>query len=204
MTIEIEYNQLITFNDYITEVITAAKKVDDTVLSVVEETLLRAYNNSYNVYVVGNGGSASLSQHFSCDHSKGLRYDTKLKAHAISLASNISLMTAISNDFSYDEVFSKQIEYTNDPKAVLIAISASGNSPNIIRALEEAKKREWSTIAFVGFNGGKILKENLADSIVHVPCENYGMVEDIHQMIMHYVSQKFRRVYDSGTHILKL
>ena len=156
--------------------------------------LLDAYLNKIPVYVIGNGGSASLSQHFSCDHTKGVCHDTEIKSNVISLASNIALMTAIANDYSYDEVFSKQIEYENNigSQHLLVAISASGNSPNIIKALETAGSFDWSTISFVGFDGGRILKDNLSNITIHVPVNNYGMVEDIHQMLMHSISQRIR------------
>ena len=142
------------------------------------------------VYVIGNGGSASLSQHFACDHTKAVHADTYPinKPNVISLASNIALMTAIANDYSYEEVFSKQLEYAKNThkKAVLVAISASGNSPNIVKAIETVRPA-WSVLTMTGFDGGKI--KNMGSTNLHIPSHNYGVVEDCHQILMHSIAQ---------------
>ena len=105
----------------------------------------------------------------------------------------MSLMTAIANDMSYEDVFSKQIEWYQAEQAIVRAISSSGSSPNITKALRAARDKNYGTIAFVGFDGGKILADNLADYIIHVNVNNYGVVEDCHQILMHYLAQDIRK-----------
>lgn len=158
-----------------------------------------SYNRAYNVladcglfgnriFVCGNGGSASIAEHFSCDHSKGVRSVTKLRPNVVSLASNMATITAIGNDLGYEKIFSKQLEFSNAAKGdVLVVVSSSGNSPNILTALERANDSGMVSIAFVGFDGGKAAQ--LADIVLHVNSFNYGVVEDCHQVLMHSLSQ---------------
>jgi D-sedoheptulose 7-phosphate isomerase/D-glycero-D-manno-heptose 1,7-bisphosphate phosphatase len=154
------------------------------------------------IFVCGNGGSASIAEHFSCDHSKGVRMDAKsLRPNVVSLASNMATITAIGNDLGYDKIFSKQLEFSNASQDdILIVVSSSGNSPNIIRALEQAHECDLFTIALVGFDGGKA--GQMANVTVHVNSDNYGVVEDCHQIIMHSWAQALR--VSAATDHLKL
>lgn len=170
----------------------ALETVDNDILKDVLYELIRAMKYNTKIYTFGNGGSASIADHWSCDHSKGVRQDASLSPRVDCLSNNMSLITAIANDISYDEIFSKQIEMSDDISSVAIAISSSGSSKNIIRGLEAARNKGWVTIAFVGFDGGTILKQDLADYIIHVPYNNYGIVEDTHQIIMHALAQEIR------------
>ena len=142
------------------------------------------------IFICGNGGSASISNHFVCDHQKGSSMGTKLMPGIISLSSNIEIITAISNDISYDHIFSYQLERLAKPGDGLITISSSGNSKNIILAIECAKNKKLTTISLNGFNGGKANK--ISQISLNVPSRNYGVVEDIHQSIMHILSQSLR------------
>lgn len=168
----------------------ALLSVDNNQIIAATETLRKAYLTNKNVFVCGNGGSAAISDHFHCDHSKGVCYDTGLKPKIQSLSSNISTVTAIANDFSYDEIFAYQLQMKAFPGDVLVTVSSSGNSPNIIRAIEEAKKLNMIVIALSGFNGGESAK--LADIVLHVKEDNYGIVEDAHQSLMHVMAQFIR------------
>lgn len=171
-----------------------------------EESYHRAYSLladcglfGSRIFVCGNGGSASIAEHFSCDHSKGVRSVTKLRPNVVSLASNMATITAIGNDLGYEKIFSKQLEFSNASKDdILVAISSSGNSPNIISALERANDSGMVSIAFVGFDGGKAAQ--LADIVLHVNSFNYGVVEDCHQILMHSLSQALQ-VKDSTDHL---
>lgn len=165
--------------------------VDTTQLDQICDTLESAYSCGSTVFVCGNGGSAAISDHFTCDHQKGVHYDTGLLPQVHSLASNMSLITAIANDIGYEDVFSYQLESVANEGDVLVAISASGNSPNIIKAIKQAKSMGVKTIAFCGFTGGII--RDLSDMYVHVNSNNYGVVEDAHQSIMHIVAQTIRK-----------
>lgn len=182
------------FFNYIKQVNDAASFIDETQVEKAYKFLLNCYRFNNQIFVIGNGGSASLSQHFSCDHTKGICHDTPMKTNVVSLAANMALITAIANDYDYEQIFSKQVEYSHreGEVQVLVAISASGNSPNIINAINKAYDLGWLVLAFVGFDGGKIVKDQLTDYVVHVPSHNYGVVEDVHQMIMHSISQKIR------------
>jgi phosphoheptose isomerase len=108
-----------------------------------------------------------------------------------SLVANIEIATAIANDLSYGRLFSFQLESYGSPDDVLVAISSSGNSDNIVGALECAKRKGMTTIAMVGFSGGKA--KELADIVLHVDNRNYGVVEDVHQSLMHVLAQYIRQ-----------
>lgn len=190
------------FNFYREKLNAALESVDLSELNNVYDILEKYAQEGAPVLVCGNGGSAAISEHLSCDHTKGIACDTHLNPFVISLPSNISLTTAIANDIGYDEIFSKQIEWFSG-KAALLVISSSGNSPNIVKALKTARWKNMPTIAMVGFDGGVVLKEKLADHIIHVDCNNYGVVEDCHQIVMHSLAQRMR-ISHSKVNDLKL
>lgn len=168
----------------------AVLTVDKDQLTAAADALRKAYLFNKNVFVCGNGGSAAISQHFLCDHSKGVCYDTGMLPKVTSLSDNVPLITAIANDFSFEEVYSYQLEMKGIPGDLLVVISSSGNSPNIIKVLEAAKEKKIQTLAMVGFDGGQAAK--LADIVLHVQEDNYGIVEDAHQMLMHVLAQFIR------------
>lgn len=181
------------FKDYVTQLIDGLVTVNANSLDNVCDELVSAYSNGDNVFVCGNGGSAAISDHFTCDHSKGVHNDTGMLPQVFSLASNMSLVTAIANDIGYDEVFSYQLRMAAKEGDVLIAISSSGNSPNIVNVIETANKKGLITIAIVGFDGGVAAKT--ARHTIHVNSNNYGVVEDAHQAIMHILAQTIRLSY---------
>lgn len=139
------------------------------------------------VWIAGNGGSASIADHTVCDCSKGTHVEGHAPFRTISLASNIAMLTALGNDISYDDVFSEQLKYYLKDEDALLVVSSSGNSPNVVKAVERANAAGVPTIAFVGFKGGK-LKE-IAQHVVHIEVENYGIVEDTHQSLIHALTQ---------------
>ena len=150
--------------------------------------LNKAYKNkNCKVMVCGNGGSAALANHFACDHQKILYETKKLKPFLVSLSANSALMTAISNDSKYDDIFSDQIKQIGKKKDILITISSSGSSKNIINAIKVAKKMSIATISLTGFKGG--LSKKLSKYNVHINSQNYGIVESLHHTIMNIISQ---------------
>ena len=191
-------------NNYAQQLQEALSKINHDQIIEATKLLYWAALNNFPVYVFGNGGSASLSEHFSCDHTKGVRYNTGLRPNIISLSSNIPMITAIANDISYDEIFSVQLESFHSYGAVAIGISASGNSRNVCRGLQKAQTKGYQTLAFVGFDGGHIMEYNDAKSFVYVPSNNYGIVEDCHQIIMHSISQFFRTTFNNNKNELRL
>ena len=166
------------------------ESVDRGALKNVSRELAEVYRLRRTVWVCGNGGSAAISDHFSCDHLKGVSTNTALRPRVLSLSSNASLLTAIGNDLSFDRIFEYQLASLAQPGDVLIAVSSSGNSPNIIRAVNVAKSLGLRTIGFVGFDGGELSK--IADHALHVKIANYGVVEDVHQSLMHVLAQFIR------------
>lgn len=163
----------------------------------LEEIIFNAYKNNKTIFIIGNGGSASAATHWSCDFSKGTRVENKRPLKCISLTDNIALITAISNDISYDDVFVEQLKVFFSKGDVLIGISASGNSENIVRALKHCKDNCGTAIAIVGFTGGKC--REIADYSVYIPNNEYGIVEDIHIIIDHMVSQKIKKRIEDET-----
>jgi phosphoheptose isomerase len=179
------------FDGYTDEATRAAKSVDGTALDRAAAILLDAYTTGAGVFTCGNGGSAAIANHLQCDHSKGVRTTTDLLPKVVSLSANVELLTAISNDISYEDVFVYQLQSHSGPGDVLIAVSSSGRSPNIVRALTWARDHGLRTIALTGFDGGDA--RAVAEVPIHVDGTNYGIVEDLHQAIMHALAQYIRQ-----------
>lgn len=177
--------------EYIIELKKNIDLIDLKEINKIVDFFLQIYEKENRFYIIGNGGSASTSSHFACDLSKGATVDNKKRFKVFSLADNLSLITAISNDISYDEIFSYQLKNVLTENDVLIAISASGNSPNIVKALKYAKEIGAKIIGFSGFSGG-YLKEN-SDFNIHIASNNYGIVEDLHLVTEHIISQEIKK-----------
>jgi D-sedoheptulose 7-phosphate isomerase len=139
------------------------------------------------VWVAGNGGSAAIADHTICDCSKGTHVEGHPTLKAVSLASNVPMLTALANDISYDAVFSEPLKYYLTDRDAVLLVSSSGNSPNVVRACEYANAKGVPTIAFVGFKGGRLA--GIARHVVHIEVENYGIVEDTHQSLIHALTQ---------------
>jgi D-sedoheptulose 7-phosphate isomerase/D-glycero-D-manno-heptose 1,7-bisphosphate phosphatase len=176
---------------YAGELAKAFGMIDMSQVARAAELLNDAYERDASVFVCGNGGSASIANHLQCDHVKGVRNGTDLTTRVFSLSTNVELFSAIANDIGYDAVFEYQLQSLARPGDVLIAISSSGRSPNIVRALEWANANGIRTIALTGFSGGPA--KELASVSVHVRSENYGIIEDAHQACMHLLAQYVRQ-----------
>ena len=183
-------------NLYFTRIALALSAVDPRPINQLYKLLSVDYEPNDplgDVFVFGNGGSAAVAGHFCTDYSKGVTEDSRGEAVGVchNLASNVALITAIANDLGYENVFAKQLEYLN-AQGIVIAISSSGNSPNIIEGLAYANERGCYTVAIVGFDGGIVNRESLADIIIHIPADNYGVIEDVSQIILHDITQRLR------------
>jgi phosphoheptose isomerase len=176
---------------YFEESARAAGSIDLEAVELAAAILLKAYTSGAAVFSCGNGGSASVANHLQCDHTKGVRTGTDLLTRVTSLSSNVELLTAIANDLAFDQIFTYQLQSQARPGDVLVAISSSGCSENIINALSFARDNEMRTIALTGFTGGDL--KSIADVAIHVDCTNYGVVEDLHQAIMHSIAQFIRQ-----------
>jgi len=176
---------------YLDELTQAAATIDPQSLDRATGILLDAYTRGRLVFSCGNGGSAAVANHLQCDHMKGVRSGTDLKSRVISLSSSIELLTAIANDVGYHDAFAYQLRAQSQPGDVLIVISSSGKSPNILQALQWACANDLRTIALTGFDGGGA--RSMAEIAIHVESANYGIVEDLHQSIMHAMAQYIRQ-----------
>ena len=179
------------FGAYADEAARAARSVEPAALDRAAAILLDAYTRGAGVFACGNGGSAAIANHLQCDHVKGVRTATDLTPRVMSLSANIELITAIANDMTYEDVFTYQLQSQSGPGDVLIAVSSSGRSPNIVRALTWARDHDLRTIALTGFDGGGA--KAVAEVTIHVDGTNYGIVEDLHQAIMHGLAQYIRQ-----------
>ncbi|MHB0912359.1 MAG: D-sedoheptulose-7-phosphate isomerase [Armatimonadota bacterium] len=145
--------------------------------------LMDAYENGKQVFVLGNGGSAATASHLACDLQKtiGLCGDRKFKV--MSLTDNVSIMTAWANDFDYSDIFAQQLATWVDPGDLVIGISGSGNSPNVLKAVELARKKGAVTVGMAGFTGGKLA--GMVDHSIVIQSENMQHIEDVHMVLCH-------------------
>ncbi len=163
-------------------------KLDDQSLLAMCQIFLKARLSNNTIYFAGNGGSAATAAHFAQDLAEVGRKVNKKGFRSLSLTENTSQITAISNDYGYEYVFSIVLQEIFNKEDVLVVISASGNSPNVVLAAEKAKALGGTTVALVGFEGGKLAK--ICDHVVHIqtPKGEYGPVEDVHMIIDHMVT----------------
>ena len=157
--------------DYVQKLIS---EIDIESVKRVVDCLLEARQNDKTIYFAGNGGSAATASHFSQDMGEVGRKINGKGFRTRSINDNVSALTAISNDYSYDHVFSLQIQHNFDPGDVLVVISASGNSPNVIKAVELAKEKGGSTVGLVGFDGGRLAQ--ICDHVVHIQSKKENTV----------------------------
>jgi len=176
---------------YAAELSHGFRSVDLARIGAAADVLSDAYQRDAAVFACGNGGSASIANHLQCDHVKGVRNGTDLRTRVLSLSTNIELLSAIANDLSYDMVFEYQLQSLARAGDVLVAVSSSGRSPNIVKALQWANANGMRTIALTGFSGGAA--RELATVSVHVDSDNYGIIEDAHQACMHLLAQFVRQ-----------
>ena len=177
---------------YISEKNNLLENINFNELDKIINLLKKCFKNNNIVYTCGNGGSSSLADHFTCDFIKQSNNKTNLNVKSISLASNFSLISAIANDISYDQIFSFQIKKLCKKNDILFLFSVSGNSKNLVEAIKIAKIIAVKTISFTGFDGGKLAK--MSDLNLNFPIANFGIAEDCHISLMHYLSQFLRNI----------
>ena len=173
------------------------KNLDLINTNEVEKLIVLIYNaylNDKMIFVIGNGGSAANASHLAQDLAKGTRknVDTKKRIKALSLTDNVPFITALGNDDGYDTIFEQQLKTFANSGDILIAISGSGNSQNIIKAVEWANNNDIVTIGVTGYNGGKL--KQLNHYSVHVGLNDMATAESIHSYIFHYVIIKVREL----------
>jgi D-sedoheptulose 7-phosphate isomerase len=175
------------FQTYIKALHESLSKVTVQSLNAALNKIKSTLKTSNHIYVAGNGGSAAISDHLCCDFTKGTYIPSQpcLKTH--SLSSNTAVITALGNDLGYEDIFSHQLKMLGQKDDLVILVSSSGNSANIVKAAKTAREMGMQTIALTGFSGGDV--SSLVEVHLHVPINNYGVVEDSHQAIMHVLSQ---------------
>lgn len=180
-------------NQYYQRYIQALNEFDRSTMDGVLEVFMNVAESGGTLWVAGNGGSAAISDHTVCDATKLCHVEGFPTVKTISLTSNTAMLTALGNDYSYDVVFSKQLEYYLEDNDAVLLVSSSGNSPNVVKACEYANERGIPTLAFTGFKGGKL--KDIAKYCVWIPVDNYGMAEDAHQSLMHVTTQFIQRTW---------
>src|SRR6266702_5386450 len=154
--------------------------------------LERAYRNGHRIFIMGNGGSAATASHFALDLAKNTIMPGAPRLKAISLTDHVPLITAWSNDTAYEYIFEEQLANMIEPGDVVIGISTSGNSLNVINALNLAKKSRAATVGLLGAKGGLI--KNLVDAYVLAPGQNIEQEEDAHMILAHIITRHMREV----------
>jgi D-sedoheptulose 7-phosphate isomerase len=179
-----------SYFDYLKQILDS---IDLTEIKNFVEILLDAREKGKTVFFIGNGGSASTASHFANDLSFGCN-EYEQPFQVVSLTDNVSILTALGNDFGYEEIFVRQLMIQSKSGDVLVGISASGNSPNIINAFKYAADAGILSVALTAFDGGKM--KEIADKGIHVPTDfkEYGPAEDAHMILDHLVTAYLMRI----------
>ena len=176
---------------FLTRVSEELARIDPAEVRALADAIFDCYKHRRTVYVIGNGGSGSNASHFCEDLGKGTitrddyDNDAKQRLRILSLTDNTPYILAWGNDEGFDRVFVEQLKNLGNPGDLLVAISGSGNSPNILRAVEWANRHDLRTFGCTGFSGGKL--RTLAHQNLHVPLDDMGIVESIHLTAFHWV-----------------
>lgn len=176
-------------NEYIEKEISILQKLNVNELNDALNVIMDTYRRSGTLYICGNGGSAATASHFVCDFNKGISDGHDLKFKMTCLNDNIPVMTAIANDISYEDIFVYQVQNLLSKNDLVIVISGSGNSENVVRLIEYAKLQGVTTLGITGFNGGKT--RSMADYNMHVPVDDMQITEDIHMIFDHMMYRIF-------------
>ncbi len=179
-------------NTYLSELEQLLRSISLRHLEEILDLLEQAYRNECRIFIMGNGGSAATASHFALDLSKNTIMPGALRLKAISLTDHVPLITAWSNDTAYEHIFAEQLASLIQPGDVVIGISTSGNSPNVINALCLAKRSHAATIGLLGAKGGKI--KDIVDVYLLAPGQNIEQEEDAHLILAHIITRHMRAV----------
>lgn len=182
-------NEQAIIEQYLQTVVKSCGLIRQDEIAAIYHVLLKAARNRGKIYLCGNGGSSSTASHFQSDLNQAFASSCQMMP-AVCLTDNIAAVTAVANDVSYDDVFCHQLRYQLEGQDVLIAVSASGNSANVVKAAEFAKEKGCAVVALVGFDGGRL--KAISDYVFHVPVSNMQIVEDLQLLFCHLVSTLIR------------
>lgn len=192
---------ILNADQYLARICSTVIRLDSAVIDRIALKLFEAYSAEKTIFIVGNGGSAALASHFACDLGKGVGYQNAPKRmRVLSLTDNVPLITAWANDVSYESVFAEQLRSFIQAGDVVFAVSGSGNSPNVLRALELARSIGSTTLGVSGFLGGKM--KALCDLCLVVPSDNMQVIEDFQTVAAHAISTiLFNMVADTESNL---
>jgi len=177
--------------DYFASLQEVFSRLDLSLIDQMTEAIWENYESGHTLYVFGNGGSAALASHFACDIGKGTVASGRKRLRTVSLTDNVALLTALANDLTYKDVFSEQLAGLAERGDMVLAISGSGNSPNVVQGLEEAKKLGLQCLVLTGFSGGRV--KALADLCLVVPSDNMQHIEEAHLCATHVIFRAIRQ-----------
>ena len=183
-------NPLSTAKDYFASLQGVLAQVDLALIDRMTDAIWKVYEQGGTLYIFGNGGSAALASHLACDYGKGTVAPNRKRFRAISIGDNVPLMTALANDLSYEDIFSEQLADLAQKGDAVLAISGSGNSPNVVKGLEQARNLGLQTFAVTGYSGGRV--KPLADICFVVPSDNMQHIEDLHLCATHAIFRAIR------------
>ena len=178
------------YDNYFEELKFALTKIDRNLLVGIESMIIKTVKKDGNIYLLGNGGNTATASHWVCDFNKGIGILSDKSVRMISLSDNISLLTAYANDASYDDIYLFQLEKIIQKRDLIIILSVSGNSSNLVKAAKYAKENNITVISIVGDYNGKVL--DYSDISLIVYSKNYGIVEDIQLSLGHMISQNIK------------
>ncbi|NPA65087.1 MAG: SIS domain-containing protein [Epsilonproteobacteria bacterium] len=176
---------------YLEKLISVAQNISREEIVACANVLLKAYEEGRQIFICGNGGSAATASHFACDINKGVSYGLEKRFKVIPLTDNLATITAYTNDVNYDIIFVEQMKNFFVPGDILIGISGSGNSPNVLKAIEYANEHGGVTIGWTGFSGGK-LKE-MAHYSINANIDDMQVSEDYHMIFTHLMMKILRK-----------
>jgi len=185
------------FSNYFKTISETLDKIDHSAIENVVNAIIKTFERQGTIYIFGNGGSGATASHVAGDWVKGVCYGMEGKRlKIICLNDNFPAMSAISNDIDYDHVFVEQLKNFCTKKDLIIGISGSGNSENIIKAIKFANSAEATTVAVVGYRGGKASK--LATHYLLTPIDDMEIVEDLHLVCFHAIKQRLIQLINAG------
>lgn len=192
-----DYTNMI--NDYINLEVDVLKRLDVEQINKAMNLIIETYESKKKIYIMGNGGSAATASHYQNDFNKGISEYVDTKFNFCCLNDNVATMMAIANDIGYEEIFRFQLKNRLEDGDILIAISGSGNSPNVLNAVEYAISQGNKVIGMTGYNGGKLKK--LSDISLHADINSMQVTEDIHMIFDHMIMSIFYKTLCGREHL---
>jgi D-sedoheptulose 7-phosphate isomerase len=199
------FGSSLNLNDYLGRLSEEISRLDQAAVERWSDLIYEAWDKGRFVFIIGNGGSATTASHFAEDFGKSLlrenelRDESKKRLKVLSLTDNVGRITALGNDLSFDEIFVQQLMNVGGEGDVLIALSGSGNSENILRAVDWANRNDLATFGLTGYDGGRL--RQIQQDGIHVEVHDMGMAQSIHLCLFHWVlDDLFARIHGEGRH----